>query len=306
VLEIAGLAHPPIKGGHPGGHALHRESVQPGSRAKEAWASGGTAARGSPTPAGNSGGSHNNTVGSETIGGSSGASALAHSSPSATQPARPKMARDPSERCSRCTMEAVWAACDVFWEFDVSHTGRITRPAYIQQLGQTPTVMRLRMLRRARLEARFRDSAQPVTLDEFLRLLWPAAQEKDFKLMRRWAQLREALSVMQSENFRGQDHELNTVFAHLDARAEGRIPAQELVRAQILPREQLQRLTKTMDLKHFLIDKETFRSLIWPDLRVRYIRSDTLARMKREEESMMNNTFAGAFNMGVGDKAGSK
>jgi len=206
-----------------------------------------------------------------------------------------------NERCSRCTMEAVWAACDVFWELDVAHTGQISRPEYIIRLSEPPNVMCLRMLRRSRLENRFRESAQPVSMEEFLRLLWPAAKDTDIVLMRRWSELREAHSIGLQDNFRGTEPELSRMFHHL-VQGEGRINAYDIVRSQVLASDEVHRVLKTSeasaDLRRHLVDKETFKSAVWPEVKQKFIRAETRARMKWEEESL-NNSFAGAFNMGA-------
>jgi len=257
------------------------------ARGREAWGPGGAggASRGADTP-----------QFGETIGGSSGASAVGGS--------LPRRRQFVNERCSRCTMEAVWAACDVFWEFDVAHTGQISRPEYILRLSEPPNVMRLRMLRRSRLENRFRDSAQPVTMEEFLRLLWPAAKDRDFVLMRRWSELREAHSIGLQDNFRGTEPELSRMFHYL-VQGEGRINAYDIVRSQVLGLDEVHRVLKTSetsaDLRQHLVDKETFKSAVWPEVKQKFIQAETLARMKREEESL-NNSFAGAFNMGADKK----
>jgi hypothetical protein len=69
------------------------------------------------------------------------------------------------ERTGRCTREAVWAACDVFWLFDPCYTGEITRsgPAngYIHALSAPPTVTKLRMLRKSALEVDSEQARSP-------------------------------------------------------------------------------------------------------------------------------------------------
>mmetsp|Transcript_2201 Transcript_2201/g.4686 ORF Transcript_2201/g.4686 Transcript_2201/m.4686 type:complete len:381 (+) Transcript_2201:76-1218(+) len=263
-----------------------------GGRVREAWgANGPTQARGAETPqpgAAPYGSSEVPGVGN--VGNVSGPSALIGLA---------SKRQFPSERCSRCTMEAVWQACDVFWEFDPTHTGQIARVDYVSRVCEAPNVMRLRFLRRARLENRFRDSAQPVSLGEFLRLLWPNAKDDEFKLMRRWSELRECRTFIAQENFRGSDIELNQAWNLLDPEKNGRISAWEVVRAQILGGDEVRRVLKTGgDLKPRLVDKETFKGIIWPEVRQKYIQPETLIRMKREEDSMLTNPFAGgAFNM---------
>eukprot|EP00913_Durusdinium_trenchii_P000980 g904.t1 len=50
----------------------------------------------------------------------------------------------PLERCGCATIQAVWAACDTFWEFDAAHTGAITR----EDLGGDGHLLPLRSLKR--------------------------------------------------------------------------------------------------------------------------------------------------------------
>eukprot|EP00439_Symbiodinium_sp_Y106_P036869 s1076_g4.t1 len=86
----------------------------------------------------------------------------------------------PVEKCSCATITAVWSACDTFWEIDTTHSGAITRQVYMDFLKYIcPTVNTLRMLRRARLECRFRCSAVPVRLEDFLAMVWPNATIED-------------------------------------------------------------------------------------------------------------------------------
>ncbi|CAE8615936.1 unnamed protein product [Polarella glacialis] len=115
--------------------------------------------------------------------------------------------RKGADRCSRCTMESVWAAVDVFFDFDRGHSGFISRSAYMAMLQEPPTVLRLRMLRRAKLELRFRKSAKPVSVEEFLRLIWPQVTPEDWTVMQKWAEQRRHHDL--STNFRGADVESN-------------------------------------------------------------------------------------------------
>jgi len=104
-------------------------------------------------------------------------------------------------------MESVWAAVDVFFDFDRGHSGFISRSAYMAMLQEPPTVLRLRMLRRAKLELRFRKSAKPVSVEEFLRLIWPQVTPEDWTVMQKWAEQRRHHDL--STNFRGADVESN-------------------------------------------------------------------------------------------------
>merc|ERR1712007_140338 len=103
---------------------------------------------------------------------------------------------------------------------------------------------------------RFRRSAVSVDVHEFLQLIWPTANDEDEALMVRWVQLRAAFNILRSENFHGSDLELRRIFQHLDLEDEGRIPASSLVRAQILPKEEVEMLTGTRDIHNCSLDIE--------------------------------------------------
>lgn len=207
----------------------------------------------------------------------------------------------PVERCSRCTMHSVWTACDTFWEFDQDHTGTMSRKEYIDLLGESPTVNRLRMLRRARLEHQFRSSAKPVTLEKFLGLIWPQATEEDRKKMARWAQLREAHDILNSANFRGADSDMRRIFELLRTRIPGEstlggVVASEMLRALIISEDFMLSIAKGVPLKEFTIDTEAeFKESVWPHLKQRWVTRETILKMKREEEQAMANSFEVAF-----------
>jgi len=208
----------------------------------------------------------------------------------------------PVERCTRCTMHSVWTACDTFWEFDQDHTGTMSRKEYIDLLGESPTVNRLRMLRRARLEHQFRTSAKPVTLEKFLGLIWPQATEEDRKKMARWAQLREAHDILNSSNFRGADSDMRRIFELLRVRNLGEtgpeevVVASEMLRALIISEEFMLSIAKDKPLNEFTIDTEAeFKESVWPHLKQRWVTRETILKIKREEEQAMANSFEVAF-----------
>lgn len=193
------------------------------------------------------------------------------------------------ERCSRCTMLAVWNACDVFWEFDTGHTGAISRADYFSGLASqplAPTVARLRMIRRADLSLRFRNSARDVTLEEFLKLLWPLAAGDDWEMMRRWSELREARYVLNPAHFRGTPQELERVFELLDRCSGGKggfCSAFEFVRAEIYTREEIEKLVQRRDLHDCWLDYETYRGQIVDDLKIKFRTEEITEKMKEEE-----------------------
>jgi hypothetical protein len=199
-------------------------------------------------------------------------------------------------------MHSVWTACDTFWEFDQDHTGTMSRKEYIDLLGESPTVNRLRMLRRARLEHQFRSSAKPVTLEKFLGLIWPQATEEDQKKMARWAQLREAHDILNSSNFRGADSDMRRIFELLRVRNPGDtgpeevVVASEMLRALIISEEFMLSIAKDKPLNEFTIDTEAeFKEHVWPHMKQRWVTRETILKIKREEEQAMANSFEVAF-----------
>lgn len=288
------------------GASRREQSIRP--RSKEAWAAEGA----------------NQTARSDTVGGATSGT---------SRSSRAYRGAFENERCSRCTREAVWTACDVFWTFDpdwfmwananpeqgrvqvsqMEHPKEITRDGYIASLSVAPTVDRLRMLRRSGLEQRFRKSAHPVGLQEFLRMIWPAAQEqhkiptmrgaqrrkedeRDMQLMERWAKLREAWSIVHNKNFRSTDNEMNRIYNLCAENGEDEVPIGEFVRAQLLRADDGQKLFRTPDLYHRL-NKESDKSVLQNHFKVTYVTLDTQRKMKQEEEAMISNNW-----MGIVDK----
>jgi Ca2+-binding EF-hand superfamily protein len=110
----------------------------------------------------------------------------------------------------------MWAAYDVFRSMDRKGLHKITRQDYSEALGDFPTVDRLKVLKRSGLENRFRKSPKEVTLEEFLRLMWPTATEEDIETMQYWAKLRDAQGLIHAGNFEGDVKDLRQVFDLLD------------------------------------------------------------------------------------------
>jgi Ca2+-binding EF-hand superfamily protein len=110
----------------------------------------------------------------------------------------------------------MWAAYDVFLSLDKRDLRKISRKDYYNSLGDFPTLDKLKVLKRSGLENRFRQSSHEVTLDEFLRLMWPQATDDDIETMQYWAKLRDAQQLIQAGNFKGDTQDLRQVFDLLD------------------------------------------------------------------------------------------
>jgi hypothetical protein len=65
------------------------------------------------------------------------------------------------------------------------------------------------MLRKSALEVRFRASAQPVKLQDWIHMLWPFSTDEELELMMRWAALRQAWSILHIPQERRRDRDLD-------------------------------------------------------------------------------------------------
>lgn len=195
----------------------------------------------------------------------------------------------PVEKCSCATITAVWSACDTFWEIDTTHSGAITRQVYMDFLRYIcPSVNTLRMLRRARLECRFRSSAVPVRLEDFLAMVWPTATIEDRAKMLRWAELRECYDII-SHRFSATDQDLEKLFTLLcgppmKPGEPQKVLASELSRSRILPRDVVVGFAKERHLKEVAFDYEEFKSIAWPKLKERWMSKDSFNKQKAVEE----------------------
>eukprot|EP00928_Gymnodinium_smaydae_P027836 TRINITY_DN21398_c0_g5_i1.p1 TRINITY_DN21398_c0_g5~~TRINITY_DN21398_c0_g5_i1.p1 ORF type:complete len:469 (+),score=90.57 TRINITY_DN21398_c0_g5_i1:112-1518(+) len=180
----------------------------------------------------------------------------------------------PVERCRCCTADAVASACDAFWELDVSNTGLITRADHVRHLQHSErSVKKLRWFRRANLELYFRRSTKPLCLEEYLRLIWSTCTAEDLRHMLRWAELRQAYKVLVAPGFRGAEADLKKLYSLLQDKSEGRILLLDIVRANILGREQVLKSAKTSDI-HARIEMEGLKKDIWPVLKETFVVGD--------------------------------
>lgn len=156
------------------------------------------------------------------------------------------------------------------------------------------TVNKLKILKRSRLDHRFRESTQDVDLPEFLRMLWPLATEEDMVKMVRWAQLREAQAVLRDGKFRGEVAELKKIFDLLDENGDGLLSVNELRRASILNTKEIQTLMRTqrldakMSFHDFCIYAQTH-------LKAMYVSAATAQQMKEEANQAHNEDFQSSF-----------
>jgi len=192
----------------------------------------------------------------------------------------------------------MWIAYDVFRNMDKRRRNKIGRIDFVEALKDYPTLEKLKMLKRSQLESRFRESAQDVSLDEFLQLLWPSATDEDIAKMLRWAQLREAQAVLRDDSFRGETSELRRVFDLLDENGDTMLSVNELQRAQIFTQKEIATLMfqdrpdATIDTKLSFAD---FCFYAQHHLKAMYVTADMQKVMAQEQEKNQNDELERSF-----------
>jgi Ca2+-binding EF-hand superfamily protein len=137
--------------------------------------------------------------------------------------------------------EETWAVYDVFRLFSKGFQFKIDRSSFCKGLKSCVTLKQLNVVKKARLRERFRESAQDVTLEEFLRMYWPKTTEDSMSSLIRWCHLREAQVVLDGTEA-GEESVLRTIFDLLDINGDGRVSVEELHHAEILTSEQTTKL----------------------------------------------------------------
>jgi len=164
-----------------------------------------------------------------------------------------------NERCSCCTKEEFWTLFDVFACMDRRQQGEglyckyrmqtsvpcwrqqgaIRRGDFVWALGAHGSSVEFqKVVRRSRLFAYFKSTAQDISFGEFVNRIFPnpnaMEKEMDAQKMLRWVSLRKARNLLTSREFKGSCEELTQVFNLLQVDCSSTISANELLRADIL------------------------------------------------------------------------
>lgn len=176
----------------------------------------------------------------------------------------------PVDRCKSCTKDSFWSACDIFWTFDTELSGEMTRTAYVKGLANALSVQKFRLLRRARLDIRFRKSPQPIKLHpEFIKMVWPNVSESDLDAMLIWARHREAWQLLNDGSFTFPDAKIRKVFDLLDECRIGQVDLMDVVRANLLPFEEVKKIKSDINMEQY-VTIDLFRLHVAPALRLYY------------------------------------
>lgn len=96
-----------------------------------------------------------------------------------------------------------------------------------------------RAVRRARLSAYFKATARELSLEEFVRRIFPNASAADDSKMKRWVSWRKARRLLIETTFSAAEEELNQLFGFLQADCNGDISITDLISAQLLSQEEV-------------------------------------------------------------------
>lgn len=202
------------------------------------------------------------------------------------------------ERCSRCTKEEMWAVYDVFRTMDEARKHRISRKNFFNpdRLGG-PSLMELRVLRKARLDERFRHSAEDITLEEFLQLVFPGCSRGDVQKMMHWARLKDAQAVLRDPKFRAEVPQLRQIFDILDENGDENLSMTELERAGILTKSEIAALLRgsNRDSVKFNCNFQEFLAVVQTHLKDTYVSTETRRAMEEEKQNDFQNAFRNAL-----------
>lgn len=189
----------------------------------------------------------------------------------------------PEECCSVCTKKEVWKVFDIFKSMDRRKTQKVSRQDFFETMkGAEITVDQMRTVRRSCLIQRFRETASEMSLEELLYLIWPKTTQDDLTKMKRWTQMREAQTILRDQNFRGDHADLKRIYNFLDENGDGNLSVRELIRANILKREEIFEIMGSDSMETTMTFPE-FCNSVQPHFKQHYVKSHVRSQMEQEE-----------------------
>lgn len=141
------------------------------------------------------------------------------------------------EHCGSCSIEAFWAAYDVFHAMDRRAVDAVQRVDFIWALGALGTGRNFkvfqRILRKAGLSEYFRNTARSLYLEDFIHRVFPSLAPEELLCMWRWVNLRKAWHFVHQSHFRASKDDMQRIFSLLCAVGESQLPISALYRARI-------------------------------------------------------------------------
>lgn len=178
-------------------------------------------------------------------------------------------AKEECERCSCCTKEEYLIILDVFASMDRRGEESVRRGDFLWALSAHGASIEFqRIIRRSRLSAYFKSTAREISVEEFVRRIFPALTAPDLLKMQRWMSLRKAQKLVMNAGFHCSEPQIEQLFALLEEDSSGVVNANELVNSQILTRvEMMIVLPPSGDLQ---LSSRQFNELVVPVLAEKY------------------------------------
>lgn len=139
------------------------------------------------------------------------------------------------------TKEEVWEVYELFAKMDKQGRRAVSRADFLAAMRGEPSVEFTRLMRRAALVARFRDSARDMHLDELVRLVWPRASDQEVKQMMIQAQLKEIADAYRAKKV-GDKEELEALFRLLDQDGSGTVTREEIMRTGLFTQAEVREM----------------------------------------------------------------
>lgn len=179
------------------------------------------------------------------------------------------IAKEECERCSCCAKEEYLIILDVFASMDRRGEESVRRGDFLWALSAHGASIEFqRIIRRSRLSAYFKSTAREISVEEFVRRIFPALTAPDLLKMQRWMSLRKAQKLVMNAGFDGSEPQVEQLFALLEEDSSGVVNANEMVSSQILTRvEMMILLPPSGDLQ---LSSRQFNELVVPVLAEKY------------------------------------
>mmetsp|Transcript_90499 Transcript_90499/g.255472 ORF Transcript_90499/g.255472 Transcript_90499/m.255472 type:complete len:407 (+) Transcript_90499:3-1223(+) len=181
-----------------------------------------------------------------------------------------KCATDDVERCSCCTKDDVWSLFDAFEAMDCRGVDSISRADFFWALKALGAGVEFqKAVQKARVSAYFHQTAQDLSLEDFIRRALPIATECDVKLMLRWTDLKKVHSRLTSGRSEPTEGDMKQLYATLLEDGAELASVNDLARARLFTRTELSELPPLEHTTRLTFDEfcgVVFEKYLWaPD-----------------------------------------
>lgn len=158
--------------------------------------------------------------------------------------------------CSCCSKEEVWAAVDLFMAATSKSSEALNSQCLFEALATPPGRKGwdiIQSMKRSNLDGKVFGSKKAISLEEYVKLIWPQATREDTKVMGKWSRFRRAnmawhVAADLSDNA-PKTEDLRKAFDLIDQNGDGTLTVEELDKAEILTKEELSSLMHGAEMR---------------------------------------------------------